>query len=114
MQDFYQLLTSPAVTMVTPGNVEGFLNTGAQLLDVRTQKEYELGHHQKAMNVPLNLVYLKSAVLEKDKLYITYSPTEERAKAAAFLLSEQGFQAYALQSGVNSLPRELADTYSVL
>ena len=111
-RDFYQLLTTPAVTMVTPGNVDGFLNTGAVLLDVRTQEEYDLGHHAKAINVPLNLVYLKSSVLDKETLYITYSPTEERAKAAAYLLTQQGFQAYALQSGVNMLPRELAQAYS--
>lgn len=113
-QDFFQLLTPPSVVMVTPGNIEGFLNAGAQLLDVRTQKEYELGHHGRALNIPLNLIYLKSSILDKNKLYITYAPTEERAKAAAFLLAEQGFQAYALQSGINSLPRELINAYSIV
>ena len=110
-QDFYQLLMQPAVTMITAGNIEGFLNTGAQLLDVRTEAEYALGHHPQAINVPLNLSYLKSRVLDKEKVYIAYSITEERAKAAAFLLSEQGFQAYALQSGIHALPNDVADLF---
>jgi CRP-like cAMP-binding protein len=110
--DFYQLLSAPPVTMVTPGNLEGFLQSGARLLDVRTEKEFELGHHGQATHLPINLVYLKSRLLDPKILYITISPTEERARTAAYLLSQQGFLAYALQSGMNSLPRELADKFT--
>lgn len=112
-QDFYQLLIQPPVTMIAVSSVAGFIASGAQLLDVRTEQEFALGHHQQAINVPLNLCWLKSALLEKEKIYITYSVTEERAKAAAFLLTEQGFQAYALQSGLNALPGDVADLFTV-
>ncbi|HEY9032328.1 MAG TPA: cyclic nucleotide-binding domain-containing protein [Pseudomonadales bacterium] len=113
-QDFYQLLMQPAVTMITAGNLQGFLQTGAQLLDVRTEAEYSLGHHPQAINLPLNLAYLKSRVLDREKRYITYSVSEERAKAAAFLLNEQGFEAYALQSGLHALPRDIADQFTAV
>ncbi len=112
--DFYQLLAQPVVTMVTPANVDELLQSGAQLLDVRTQKEFELGHHSRAINLPLHLVYLKSLLLDKNKVFVTYSSSEERAKAAAYFLNEQGFKTYALQSGINALYRDLAATYNAL
>lgn len=110
-QDFYQLLIQPPVTMVAVSSVAGFVNSGAKLIDVRTEQEFALGHHRQAINIPLNLSWLKSALLDKNTIYITYSVTEERAKAAAFLLAEQGFQAYALQSGLNALPGDVADLF---
>lgn len=111
--DFYQLLIQPPVTMVAVSSVAGFLSSGAQLLDVRTEQEFNLAHYKDAINLPLNLTWLKSSLLNKETVYITYSVTEERAKAAAFLLAEQGFQAYALQTGLNALPGEVADLFTV-
>ena len=105
--DFYQLLAQPAVTMVTPANARELMKTGAQLLDVRTQKEFDISHASQAMNFPLHLVYLKSLLLDKSKLYITSSSSEERAKAAAFFLNELGFKTYALQSGIHALDRDV-------
>lgn len=103
--DFYQLLTQPAVTSVTSANVDELLKSGAELLDVRTQGEYELSHLPKSLNLPLQLVYLKSKILDKNKLYITCSSTEERARAAAYFLTEQGFKAYALQTGIGAIDK---------
>jgi rhodanese-related sulfurtransferase len=106
--DFYQLLAQPVVTMITAANAEELMKSGAQLLDVRTQKEFDLDHHPQAMNLPLHLVYLKSLLLDKNKVYITYSSSEERARTAAYFLNEQGFKVYGLQSGINTLYRDIA------
>jgi len=111
-KDFFQLLIQPPVTMVAVSSVAGFIDSGAQLLDVRTEEEFDLGHHQQAINLPVNLSWLKSSLLDKNTIYITYSVSEERAKAAAYLLAEKGFQAYALQSGLNALPKEVADLFT--
>jgi CRP-like cAMP-binding protein len=101
--DFYQLLAKPAVSIVTPAKVYEFFQAGAKLLDVRTQQEFDINPCPHAMNMPLHLIYLKSILLNKDTLYITCSTTEERAKAAAYFLNEQGFKAFALQTGINAL-----------
>lgn len=113
-QSFYELLKPPIVTMVTPGNIEAFMQTDAALLDVRTEKEYDLGHHGNAVNLPLHLSYLKSALLDKEKQYITYSSSDERAKAAAFLLTQQGFKAFAMQGGIDELPKSQIEQFKVL
>ena len=104
-KDFYELLRQPEVSIVTAGNVPAFLQSGAVLLDVRSQKEFELAHHPKALNFPLHLAYLKSALLDKNSQYITCANASERARAAAVLLTEQGFNAHALQSDWHALER---------
>lgn len=101
--DFFQLLAQPVVNMVTPTKARELIQSGARLLDVRTQKEFDMEHLPEAMNLPLHLVYLKSLLLDKSCMYITGSSSEERAKVAAFFLNEQGFKAYALQSGLHAL-----------
>ena len=92
--------------MVTPANVLAFMEADAGIIDVRTQKEFDLGHHEQAINIPLHLSYMKSVLLDKDKQYVTYSSGEERAKAAAFLLTQQGYKAFAMQGGIDELPQD--------
>ncbi|MCK5881854.1 MAG: cyclic nucleotide-binding domain-containing protein, partial [Sinobacterium sp.] len=87
-QAFYELLKQPMVTAIAAASVEGLLIKGTQLIDVRTQAEFDSGHHVKAMNLPLSLSYLKSALLDREKQYIAYSGSEDRAKTGAFLLSQ--------------------------
>lgn len=110
-QDFYQLLAPSPVSMAAQDTIQGLLDAGAIFLDVRTEQEFDLGHLQGALNIPLNLVGLKSRLLNRNQLYVCYSATEERAKAAAYLLAQQGFRTYALQKGIASLPKELASLF---
>ena len=104
--DFYQLLKQPELPMVTEGNVARLLESGAILLDVRTQEEYDAAHALDAVNMPLHLCLLKSALLDKSKRYICAASSQERAKAAAALLIGQGFKAQALQGAVQSFFKE--------
>lgn len=96
-KDFFQLMIQPAVTMVAEPAALGLVDNGAQFIDVNIEQEYEKHSRPDALHIPLNLIWLKSELLHKDKTYITYANGSERAKAAAHLLSEKGFQAYALQ-----------------
>lgn len=105
-QSFYQLLQAPAVNVVTVNNVLAFLAEGAQLLDVRTQEEFQLGHHPAAINLPLHLAYLKSSLLDRSKQYIAYSSSQERAQCAASLLAEKGFNVLVMQGGIDALDQQ--------
>ena len=111
-KDFIQLLRKPEVTEVTPGNLERFVETGAELIDVRTQSEFDLGHFQAAINLPLHLCLIKSAMLDSSKQYITYASSDERARAAAVLLQRQGFNVYVLQGGITALSAQLIAKFS--
>lgn len=101
--EFYKLIKQPEVVMIGPNKVKALAESGVVLLDVRSQEEYETGHIDQAINMPLHLCYLKSAMLNKQLNYITYSATDERSKAAAYLLSNKGFHVSALEGGVKDL-----------
>ncbi len=102
-QDFYLLLKSPAVRSLTLAEVERELATGAELLDVRTQSEYELARAEPALNMPLNILKLKSRLLDREKRYVTYCNSGRRSSAAAYLLAEDGYQVTVLRNGFEAL-----------
>jgi rhodanese-related sulfurtransferase len=75
---------------------------------VRLPSEFETFHLDDALNVPLYFIRLKVKTLDTKTPYIAVCDTGRRSSAAAFLLSERGFDAYCLQGGMtgNSLGPE--------
>jgi len=100
-QDFYRLLKEPQVPSISLELLEGKMKGGAVTVDVRSEEEYAELHLQSAVNVPLNLLGIKSRMLDKMRPYIFYCNTGRRSRAAAHLLVQQGFQALALDDCVN-------------
>ena len=108
-QDFFLLLKSPPVRSLTLAEVDRELMSGAELLDVRTEAEYEQAHatsglKAEALNMPLTILKLKSRLLDRDKRYVTYCNSGRRSSAAAYLLAEDGYNVTALRNGFDSLP----------
>jgi CRP-like cAMP-binding protein len=108
-QDFYLLLKSPTVRSMTLTEVDRELIAGGQLLDVRTESEFDLAHAANALNMPLTILKLKSRLLDRDTHYITYCNSGRRSSAAAYLLAEDGYNVTALRNGYDilSLPQRL-------
>ena len=103
-QDFFALLKAPVVDEVSFGEAARLLSAGAQWLDVRLQAEYERGHAQESLNMPLHLLRLKVRLLDKTRTYLCYCDSGKRSASAVFLLSQMGFSAYALRDGLDALP----------
>jgi CRP-like cAMP-binding protein len=99
-QDFEELLQRPLVRWISAQETKEMLKRGAGLLDVRTEDEYKHGALKGSINVPLYLLRLKAGSLDPDRSYIVYCETGNRSSAAAFLLSERGFDVYVLQGGI--------------
>lgn len=95
-QDFYRLLKEPNVATVAIEDLQKALAEGAVAVDVRSEEEYSEEHVQQAVNIPLNLLGIKSRLLSSEQLYIFYCDTGRRSRAAAHLLTQQGFKALAL------------------
>ena len=72
-------------------------------IDVRSHDEYDAGHMDSAVNIPLNLLRLKTRQLNSTQRYIIYCDTGRRSLAAAWLLSQQGFRAFALDGGLEGM-----------
>lgn len=73
------------------------------IIDVRTEEEYATGHLHCAVNIPLNLLRIKTRLLNRQSTYILYCDTGRRSGAAAHLLNRQGFTAMALEGGLNAV-----------
>lgn len=102
-QDFFRLLKSPAVRTLSLPEVQRELASGAGLIDVRTEEEFERAHAVGALNMPLAILKLKSRLLVSDRTYVIYCDTGRRSLAAAHLLAEEGFSVIALRHGLATL-----------
>jgi CRP-like cAMP-binding protein len=98
-EDFFLLLKSSAINSFNLAQAQKRVSDGSTWVDVRTQDEYEKGHSIYALNMPLNLLKLKSRMLDKDKHYIIYCNSGRRSEAATYLLKEDGFNVSLLAGG---------------
>jgi rhodanese-related sulfurtransferase len=99
-QDFVELLKEPLLNVIEYEQAEQKVTQGATWLDVRLPSEFEFDHLQTAINLPLH--DLRSALnsLDRKKVYITYCLTGRRSSAAAFILSQHGFDVFTLKDGI--------------
>jgi rhodanese-related sulfurtransferase len=98
--DYERLLEPPRIEEISVDHARERIADGAVLLDVRSQYEYERGHARRAPNFPLNLLRMKSGLLDPTRQYITYCNSGRRSAAAAVLLARHGFQVSALAIGI--------------
>ncbi|MFQ5995496.1 MAG: cyclic nucleotide-binding domain-containing protein [Acidiferrobacterales bacterium] len=111
-KDFDELLREPLVRWIGPSEAKKMIRDGAGLLDVRTEEEYKQGGLKGSANLPLYLLRLKVLALDQERPYIVCCETGNRSSAAAFLLSERGFDVYVLRGGLVALreARQVATT----
>jgi CRP-like cAMP-binding protein len=98
--DFKELLNEPLLHWVDLEHARELVGRGARWLDVRLPSEFESYHLDAALNVPLYFIRLKIKTLDTATPYVAVCDTGRRSSAAAFLLSERGFDAYCLQGGL--------------
>jgi rhodanese-related sulfurtransferase len=53
-----------------------------------------------SVNIPLYFIRLKINALDKNTQYVVCCDTGRRSSAAAYILSERGFEAYVLKGGL--------------
>jgi CRP-like cAMP-binding protein/rhodanese-related sulfurtransferase len=102
-QDFNELLKEPVISAIGFSACQEIVAGGGVWLDVRTPDEFEGEHLRGAQNMPLNVLRLKSRLLDAKKHYIVYCDTGRRSTAATFLLKNAGFRIDLLEGGLQSL-----------
>ncbi|MCK5480332.1 MAG: hypothetical protein KAJ06_04265, partial [Gammaproteobacteria bacterium] len=75
---------------------------GGTWLDVRLPDEYS-NAMENSLNIPLADIRNKTSDLSTDRSYIICCDTGRRSAAAAFLLSQRGFEVNVLEGGLNAL-----------
>ncbi len=106
-RDFLKLLREPKVNTADTKEVQELIDQGAVCIDVRTVEEYEQGHLEKAINIPLNLLRIKTRLLDKDTQYVIYCDTGRRSRAATHLLKKGKLNAVALLGGLKNSYKNL-------
>ncbi len=101
-QDFRELMNAPLLQWVSPEQARAIIARGGRWLDVRLPSEHQPLTVEGALNVPLYLIRLKLATLDRNTPYVVYCDTGRRSSAAAYILVERGFDAYVLTGGVSS------------
>lgn len=96
--DFDQLLKNPVLEYVDEAQLQQLIedgDTGTVLLDVRTTQEAAVNPYPRARNIPL--AQLRRHLHELTPEFVHVLMGEARAEAAAYILSEAGFQAKILK-----------------
>jgi CRP-like cAMP-binding protein len=98
--DFNTLLNEPLLQWVDYERARQIVAGGGVWLDVRLPSEYEHFHLDPSISVPLYFVRLKLKSLDPSIPYVVVCDNGRRSSAAAYILSERGFEAYVLRGGV--------------
>lgn len=104
-EDFEELLKAPMLNDVDIEQAKDMVRNGAVLVDVRLESEHQAGAIKGSLNIPLFMLRLKSESMDLSKKYICYCETGRRGQAAAYLLSERGFEGYVLTGGLQAIPQ---------
>lgn len=99
-EDFNALLKEPMLSWIDLPAAQELIENGAKWLDVRLESEHANTGLNGSENIPLFMLRMKVDSLDEKVPYIVYCDTGRRSSAAAFLLSERGFQVYCLTGGL--------------
>jgi CRP-like cAMP-binding protein len=98
--DFQTLLNEPLLQWVSPDAAREIIAKGGKWLDVRLPSEFQNFRIDDAVNIPLYFIRLKLNALDKGTPYVVCCDTGRRSSAAAYILSERGFDAFVLKGGL--------------
>ncbi|MFC5284119.1 rhodanese-like domain-containing protein [Pedobacter alpinus] len=73
-------------------NYKELLQSGAQLIDVRTKAEFQSAHIKGAVNIPLQTIEGSLSKIKKDKPVITCCASGMRSASAKSILTSNGFK----------------------
>jgi CRP-like cAMP-binding protein len=98
--DFQTLLNEPLLQWVGQEAAREIIAKGGKWLDVRLPSEFQNFRIDDAVNIPLYFIRLKLNALDKGIQYVVCCDTGRRSSAAAYILSERGFDAFVLKGGL--------------
>jgi CRP-like cAMP-binding protein len=106
--DFNTLLNEPMLQWVDLEQAKEIIARGGLWLDVRLPSEYEHGHPEPSVNVPLYFIRIKLKTIDPSVPYVVVCDNGRRSSAAAYILSERGFDAHVLRGGIAA--KDLAES----
>lgn len=77
---------------VDPAGVKAAIDSGAQVIDVRTAGEFQMGHIPGAINVPVDQVATSAPSWDREATYVVYCATGARSASAVETMRSLGFK----------------------
>ncbi len=101
---------------IAPEEVRTLIADGAQLVDVRTDHEWEAGRIEGAIHIELNELEAQAAEVDRERPVVFYCRGDNRSDMAAAAFAADGYRASALAGGIEAwveagLPLEPQDGY---
>ena len=103
-EDFLELLNAPLLKWVTYDDAQSLVSNGAMWIDVRLPGEFKEKHIKGSINIPLPLMRVKMGMLDPDYQYLLYCESGRQSSIATYLLSQEGFDSFALQGFMKAVP----------
>jgi rhodanese-related sulfurtransferase len=97
---------APTAKTISQAEAREMLDAGAQLVDVRTDHEWEAGHLPGATHIALPELAARAAEIDKDRPVIFYCRTDNRSDMATTALCEAGYDAVKLAKGATGWEEE--------
>jgi rhodanese-related sulfurtransferase len=76
------------------------IDSGSQLIDVRTDVEFEAGHIPGARHVPLADIQREAGGLNREKPVVLYCRSGNRSGPAADAFAASGWDAHSIEGGL--------------
>src|SRR5690349_18392291 len=89
-------------------DLKTLVHNGAQIIDVRTNGEFQVGHIEGAINIPLQHLTEHLSQIKKDKPVITCCASGIRSASAKSILKSNGFYEVYNGGGWRSLQHKLS------
>jgi len=105
--DFINLIKHPLATTISFVDACKMTAANSVWLDIRSPVEYQLGHMDGSINLPLNSLRFQLSSLAPGRQYVIYCQDGRYSTVAAFLLLERGLDAVILDGGVKSIPEKM-------
>jgi rhodanese-related sulfurtransferase len=97
---------APTAKEISRAEAREMLDAGAQLVDVRTDHEWEAGHLPGATHIALPDLAARASEIDKDRPVIFYCRTDNRSDMATTALAEAGYDAVKLAEGATGWEEE--------
>lgn len=108
-EDFDWLISKQMIKAVNSKVAQTMLETGYQLIDVRSPEEFEYGRIPGARLIPLFELRNRVDELDHGQRYIIYCHSGSRSSVAALRLTQAGFDVQTLEGGFREWPYEIEE-----
>ncbi len=105
-EDFVELIKTPVLNTVSLDEARALVAGGAKWLDVRFPEECAANGLENCLNVPLSNLRMALQDFDRDVHYVAYCGSGGRSSAAAFLLTQEGFNVCYVEGGaIDEVPK---------